>query len=331
MLAEIKYDDQSDFQSVDVSKPSTPRREADIAEEEAAIKRSAWLRTHMKAIFAAVGVVFVAVIVAAILLYARHANPLSRLIQAGTKNFNTTYDFQVALSVSDKPVMNYKGSMDVDRQAHRIRSVYNADYGDYTYTGALCTLDNNAYKGNFYQEKWTIEDCTAQTHDFFDFEGDLARGDFDSGAMLRFLGITSEFSAEEVERFESRLRQRLSGNSTLATITSAQKDGGMEYSYDIKLSELMKEIAEDGAPLFYHSTDYDSFKLRYEANKKALESAGCTMQYLINAQGYLTSFRLTVTTGGESYSLDCSMSGFGSVEVKIPEAFLTAVSEAKEQ
>lgn len=325
-MAEFSNGSQPDFQPVDVSEPREIRRESEILEEQAAFRRSEWFRSHMTVIFAVVGVVLVALIVVGILFYSQKANPLSRVLQAASKDFGTKFNYTITLSADDAPAMHYEGSIDSDRGSHQLSAVYQADYGTYTYTGAVTSVKNKAYKGSLYKEKWTIEECTAQTHDFFDFEADFARGEFDGGALLRFLGLTSEFSADELNRFESWFRQRLSTESDIATITSSAVEGGTETTFELQLSELFREIAEEGAPLFYHSSDYDSFKLRYEANKPELERSKCTMRGVVNASGYLSEFSLNVKTVKESYTLDCVMSDFGKAKVELPEAFTDAVS-----
>ena len=307
-----------------------PRRESDILAEQAALRRGEWLRSHMTLIFAAVGVVLVAVIIIGILFYSRHTNPVSRMIQASAKDFNTSFNFKVTLSEGDTPRMSYTGAIDVNRSSHRINAVYDADYGDYSYAGAVYSENNKAVKGYYYNEKWTVEDCSDRMHDFFDFEVDFSRGEFDGGALLRFLGLSSEYSSEELNRFEAKLCQRLVSDGDLARLTTQQTDAGIEYTYDITLSEIFDDIIENGAPLFYHAPDYDAFKLRYEANRQEIEGARCTMRYTIDPQGYLSHFGLSVKTGGEIYALDCEMTDFGAAAVELPEAFLEEASHLEQ-
>ena len=333
VLAEFNNDSQNEFRPVDVSVPRETLKEADILREQAALRRYEWIRSHTTLIFAVISIILVAAIVFGILMYSQRANPISRMTMAAAKDFGTSFDFDVTFTAKGTPSMHYTGSIDSDRGAHQLSAFYNADYGTYTYSGAVSSVQNKAYKGAFYQEKWTIEDCSAQMQNFFDFEVDFSRGEFDGGALLRFLGLTSDFSAKELNRFESWLRQRMSTNSTIATVTSSGVEGGTQTTFDIRLEELFSEIAENGAPMFYHSSDYDTFKKRYEANKPALEQSRCIMSCVVDKSGYLSRFTLTVApgVGDESYEVDCKMSNFGKAEVEVPEAFIQAISAQKDK
>ena len=328
-MAETNNNHQREFDLGDVSRPVKPESEAGIIREQVAFRRSEWLRSHMTLLFAAVSIVLVALIIWATVFYSRQTNPIGKLTQATAKDFDTSFSFKVTASVNDQPGMSYQGLIDVSRSAHRINAVYDADYGNYTYSGAVYSENNRAVKGNYYKDKWTVDDCTDQMHDFFDFEVDYSRGEFDGGALLRFLGLSSEYSADELNRFEKRLRQRLASDKAVARITTQSTENGTEYIYDISLSEVFDDIIENGASLFYHATDYDAFKQRCESNRLRLGRAHCTMRYTIDPRGYLSRFSLNVTTDGESYTLDCVMTDFGSAKVELPEPFLEAATLLK--
>ena len=325
-MAEQPNNKQPYFQPFDVSKPVRPRKEAELIEERLAIGRRAWLQEHKTHFFIAIGIAVVVLFALFIFIYARSTNPMGRLVHSASKDFGTSFDYHITFSRNDNPYMTYDGAVEVNRGAHTVNAYYSADYVDYTYKGALMTEDNNAFKGSCYQEKWSVEDCTNRAQDFFEFDSDFKRGDFNGGALLRFLGLNTKYSAEELEKLESRFRSRLSASGDYVTIRKTSVEGGTEFVYEIKMNMICESLVEEGAPLFYRSTDYDSFKLLFEANRTELEQANCTMRYVVDSHGYLSEFSLTVETDDELYAMDCEMSNFGTAEVNIPDSFKEAVT-----
>lgn len=324
-MADRQNQNESYFQPVDVSEPTTPRREIDIIEEEIAIRRRAWIKSHMIYIYTAVGIVVVALIFLFIHLYHQGTNPMSRLVSASGKNFSTSFDFDVSLSEDGETVMRYEGAIDVDHADHSIKALYDAVYTDYGFRGVVYADEQNAVKGSYYNGQWTVKDCTDQAQDFFDFDSDYRSGKFDGGSFLRFVGLTSDYSSSELDRFVGILRERLSTNSNVAAITMTKTDDGTVYDYDIDLGAIFEMLVNDGASLFYRSSDYDSFKARYDANVDLIEAASCTMRFTIDPHGYLSTFRLDITVDGTLYTLDCRMDSFGT-DVTIPGDFFEAAS-----
>lgn len=307
---------------MDVSEPRAPRKEIDIIEEELANRRRAWIREHMVYLYAAAGVVIVALIVLSISIYERSTNPISRFINASAKDFGTPFSFTVTLSEDNKPQMTYTGSIDVDRTDHEIRAVYDATYDAYFYRGAVFANDKYSVTGSLYGGKWEARDCSPQVLDFFDFDTDWRKGTFDGAAFLRFTDIASDYSTRETNRLMNLLKQRLSTNSDVATFTAEKTDGDTRYDYDISLITLFDLIEKDGASLFYRASEYDAYAAKFELNRDIIEKSRCTMHFIINVDGYLTEFGFEVTAGGVDYALSCTMSEFGTAQVEIPDAFL---------
>ena len=101
-------DDSSYFQPVDVSEPRAVRKEIDIIEEALAERRRDWVKTHMIYLYAVIGVVIVGIIFLFIHVYNQNTNPISRLISASSKNFGSSFDYEVTLSENDKNVIDRK-------------------------------------------------------------------------------------------------------------------------------------------------------------------------------------------------------------------------------
>lgn len=323
--------DVFEFRSVDVSEPRDPISESEAFEEAQANHRREWFRAHRTVIFAGIGVVIVALIVFGIYLYFQSTNPMSRFNAALAKDFSSSFHYDIKVTEDDKPVMSYDGAISIDRGKHDITALYQADYNSYTYTGAVYAHGKDNVKGSYYNDKWAIRDCAEGVQNFFDFDKDFRAGKFNTGAFLRFTKLTSDYSTTELNKTIDVLKQRLSTNSTIATINTQNADGGKRYDYTINLYELFLKIKEDGAPVFYRATDYDSFAALFDANKSVLENAECTASFEIDSAGYLTNFNITVKAEGRSYGLSCAMSDFSSAEVTIPESFFKAAQITPEQ
>lgn len=323
--------DVFEFRSVDVSEPRDPISESEAFEEAQANYRREWFRAHRTVIFAGIGVVLVALIVFGIYLYFQSTNPMSRFNAALAKDFSSSFHYDIKVTEDDKPVMSYDGAISIDRGKHDITALYQADYNSYTYTGAVYAHGKDNVKGSYYNDKWAIRDCAEGVQNFFDFDKDFRAGKFNTGAFLRFTKLTSDYSTTELNKTINVLKQRLSTNSTIATINTQNVDGGKRYDYTINLYELFLKIKEDGAPVFYRATDYDSFAALFDANKSVLENAECTASFEIDSAGYLTNFNIAVKAEGRSYGLSCAMSDFSSAEVTIPESFFKAAQITTEQ
>lgn len=334
-INDLKYedpdDDYSDFEAIDVSEPRAPVKEMEVIEEALAIRRRDWIKTHLNYIYAAVGVIIVGLIVFGIYIYYQSNNPMSRFIGSLSKDFSTSFHYEVKVTEDEKPMMSYTGDIAVDRSKHMIESLYEADYNSYTYTGAVYAHNKNAVKGSYYNNKWNTHECADNVQDFFDFDKAFRSGGFDAGAFLRFTGLTSEYSTRELNNAVGVLKQRLSTNSSIATIKTEKLEGGTRYRYDVNLYELFAMIKDDGASVFYRATDYDKFVALFEANKAVVENTKCTASFLVNAAGYMSSFEMTVTTEGRSYGLSCEMSDFSTAEVEIPDAFFKAAKLTPEE
>lgn len=314
------------FEPADVSRPVETRKESEILAEMKAEYRRRWIREHLTLIFIAVGLVAVGLVFLVIHFYNQDANPVNRLMSASAKDFSTPFDFEVALTVDDKPVMSYKGSVDSDSRNHKAEIAYDADYNDYTFKGAVYADSKVAAKGFYYDKEWTVRDCEEKISNFFDFDGDLRRGEFDAGSLLRFTELTSRYSSKELNKFFLGFKEKLASDSSMAKITTEKKNDGTVYRYDVSLADLFDMISKDGASLFYSADEYNLFREKLENNREVIDGAECVMTYTINSNGYLTEFDITVSYSGHSYGLSCDMSGFGNTKVVLDPAFLEKVT-----
>lgn len=316
------------FDAPDVSMPTDPHKELEIIEEEIADRRRSWRRAHMHIFFVILGVLIVGLIFLGIHLYNNRNNPMGRLVSSSGKDFDTSFSFDVTVEKDGAAVMRYDGTYSADIPAHGLKIAYNADYNDYQYTNVIFAEGETAYKGNYYNGRWMVSDCTDKVQDFFDFHTDYRRGGFDGGAFLRFVGLTSDYTAGELEKFVRLLENRLGTNSSMSTYTMTLGDGYTGYTLSLNIDEIFSEVAADGAPLFYRASDYDKFCARYKANADIIKRAGCTVSFEMNDDGYMQAFSIVLNVSGEEYAVYCHMSDFGTAEPDIPEDFYKAKTAA---
>lgn len=320
----MEENDRNLLEMNDVSEPQDPRTRREIEKEEIAEYRREWLRSHKSLIFIGVGAILVAVIVFIFFMYFRGVNPVNLFSSAVYKDFSKPFHYTISLTEDGENKMHYDGTIAVDRAKHTVEALYEADYNDYTYTGAVTSDGGTATAGNFYKNQWTTHDCTDMVQNFFDFDNDFGRGGFDCGAFLRFTGLTSKFSIRESAALLSTIKQRLSTDSTIAKITIDESEQGNRYHYDINLYELFDLVQQEGASAFYSAPDYDAFCKSVQNNRSILEQSKCTMDFFITADGYLTTFDLSITAQDRTYGLSCELSEFGTAEVVLPKEFLKA-------
>lgn len=321
----MEDNEKTGYGSADVSEPRETRREQDVINEALAIRRREWIRNHMSVIFAAIGVVVVGVIVFIVLTAYQSNNPVRYFSSALYKDFGQPFAYTVSVTEDGEEAMRYEGTIEIDRLRHTVQARYEADHGAYTYTGAVYSEANTAFRGSLYQDKWTTHDCTDMVQNFFDFDTDFRYGGFDCGAFMRFTGLTTDYSIYETAKFVKVIKSRLSADSELAVITTEKTGQETRYHYEFSLDSLMRMVKEDGASVFYRSTDYDRFCKTYENNKSIIEQSKCSVDFVIDAGGYMTSFDANIATQGKSYSLSCTMSDFGTAQVVLPDDFVETV------
>lgn len=324
VFVETNDDDSASFRAIDVSEPRAPIRESEVIERALKIRRIAWIKSHLVYLFAVLGVIVVGFIVFGIYMYFQSTNPMSRFVSSLTKDFSSSFDYEVEVNDGEETVMSYVGAIEVNRSKHAIDAFYKADYNRYFYTGAVYAHGKDTVAGSLYNGNWSIHDCSEKVQDFFAFDNSFRTGGFDSGAFLRFTELTSDYSTKDLTEMMTVIKQRLSTNSAIATITSEKFSDSTLYHYDINVYELLKMIRDDGASMFYRSPDYDAFVERFEASKTTLQATKCTLEFVVDSAGHMTSLKINVNTGENTYGISCTMSNFGSAEVEIPETFLKA-------
>lgn len=304
-------------------------KEIEIIEEEMRQRRKSWLRSHMTAFYIVAGIVIAALVFLGIKWYNDSHNPVSRFVNASAKNLGTSFSFRVSAEKNGETVMSYDGAAEFSPSAQTVSIAYDADYGNYTFNNVVYTNGTITYKGNCYNNVWSVADCTERTQEYFDFYGDYKNGSFDGGAFTRFTNMNSFLYAKELEKFMDTLKSRLSTDSAIAKITTTRDGGTTTYHYDVSLKELFNLVRSQGAPIFYTSPDYNLFIGRLDVNAENIEKAACTFDFTVNSSGYLSEMILNIDTGANSYTICATFDDFGSARAAIPDDFFEAAELVK--
>lgn len=304
--------------------PETTSKSTDLVEEKKISVQRQWIKDHMIVIYVAIALILFGIIFFGIRIYNNATHPVTRFMQASAKDFNSSFSFELEAQKNGKSVMAYKGSYQADPAAQNVKAVYEADYGSYTYTGAVYAEGETRINGNCYKGKWRTRDCSEKVLNFFDFNTDYKNGHFDAASFLRFTDLTSQYSPDELNSFMKLIKNRMSGNTSLAKITSESKDGAKTYTCDLDLNELFRMVRDEGASIFHSAIDYENFCAMYELNQQTVRQSECTLTFTVNGDGYMSEFRFELDAGDSDFAVFCKMADFGSAEVEIPDEFFEA-------
>lgn len=329
-MASIQNENTNEFETADVSEPQEIRRERDIIREERAMFRRMWIRDHLPHIFIAVGIILVLLVFLVVRNYQDFNNPISKLMGAAAKDFDSSFAFEMVVSEDGAPVMTYSGTADPDRSSQHISLLYQAKYTDYEFTAATLADEKRSVSGNMVDGKWRVKDCTSKVQDFFDFDTDFKKGKIDTGAFLRFADKTSDYSAGELSEFIEKMSKRIYSDKSLATVTTSKTDDGTVYKIELNAKNLLEMIVNDGASVFYRSSDYINFRSRFTANEQYLEGASCVIDFTVK-DGYLTEFNISASAEERVFSVGISFSDFGTATVEIPEDFIAEADKMIEK
>lgn len=273
------------------------------------------------------GVLVVALVFFSINWYNGRNNPISRMVASCAKDLGGSFRFEVHTAKNGEDVMAYEGVFSADTGAHTVTVCYDASYPDYAYTAVIDTDEGVCTKGVYYQGKWMTEDVTQKLQDYYDFYADYRGGAFDSASFLRFTGLTSDYSPGPLDAFVKTLCSKIVSDKKFATVTTAKSEAGTTYTIDISPQAFFELIRDEGASIFFRSSDYDNFCMQYELGQDQIEDASCTLTFTVDSDGYLSELSFLNVIGGERYEVRCSMSEFGTAEAKIPDGFYAALPE----
>lgn len=299
--------------------------ESELETEKPISPRRQWIKDHMVVVYFGAAILLIIAVFFGIRAYLTSNHPIAKFMAASSKNFNSSFRFDVEAIENNNTVMHYQGTYTADPSKQNVKVLYDADYGSYSYMGAVYSEGETRVSGNLYNGKWRVRDCSEKVLNFFDFNTDYRAGRFDGASFLRFTGLTSSYSADELNNFMKLFKSRMNGDSELAKAEVTSSGDERVYTFDIDLQEFFDLVRDKGAPMFFSALDYDAFCLLYEKNEDTIRRADCTFSYTINNAGWMTAMSVSLTTGGEEYAVRCTMDDFGETEVNLPSAFMEAI------
>ncbi len=279
-------------------------------------------------IFVTVGLIIVAVTVVAMFVINIDNNPLKMFNKASSKLFDCgSFSYEVSAGKNGETYMFYQGAMELDTDNQKLESSYHAVYDDYEYDATVYAKGVEAYRGNYFEGKWSIEDYSQKSLDFFDFYRDYRKGDFDAGAALRFTGTNDVFSAPNLEESFENISKELMSPSGLNKILCSEvrtENDVTVVTFNPNVKELFGVITRNIGSAYASAKAYTEFKDSVDYSTENLEKAQLTLSYTIDRNGYLTDMVFNYTIDNDNYVIEVHTSDFKNVEAEISQGFLTA-------
>lgn len=279
-------------------------------------------------VFVVVALVLVAIIVCSMFFVNFSNNALKMFVKSSSQNFDCgSFDYNVTASINDAPYMDFVGSIEFDLDSQKIESAYHAVYEDYEYDAVVYGEGADAYRGNYYGGKWSVESYTDRALDFFDFYRDYRKGVFDAGAAVRFTGTNTKFNAEQLRLSVDSMLKEFQKTSTLSHVLHAQitdTPNGTTVTFTPEMDKVLDIYLQYIGSAYTSANAYSEFKETIENSKQNFSNTVVLFTYTISNDGYLTDITLEYTVNGDKYVIDIKMSNFKQTEVVISEDFFVA-------
>ncbi len=279
-------------------------------------------------VFVCVAFALVVLVIVFIFVVNNNNNSFVLLNKASVKAFDSgSFHYSVDAGINGTSYMQYDGDMEFDLDSQVINSVYHAVYENYEYDAVVCGNGANAYRGNFYKGKWSVDDYSEKMLDFFDFYRDYRKGDFDAGAAVRFTDSNDIFNAQQLEESVNDIFSQLSNTRNMNTVMGQEvrvENGETTVVFTPDIKEILDLVVSEIGSAFSGADAYAEFKESVENSEEKLSSAQMTMSYTVNRDGYLTDLSFNYTVDHNTYFIIAKLSDFSQTEVVVPQDFLTA-------
>ena len=279
-------------------------------------------------VFFVCAVLIVAIITGSMFFFNSKNNSIYMFVDSSAAVFESgSFDYKITALIDSDVCVDYEGSMEFDLDDQIMKSVYHAKYDGYEYDCVIDAEDGVGYDGIYYSGKWTVNDYTATSLDFFDFFRSYSKKSFNSPAYMRFTGDTKTFNAAEFKYAVEDIIEELSSiknlNSVLHQDVSLQNDSTV-VNFDVELDKLFNIILDRIAPAYSSANDYIQFKELIKNNQENLKNSDCKIQYVLNKDDILTNLQVDYTTNGKHYTIICEFSNFSNAQVNVPDGFYAA-------
>ncbi len=281
-------------------------------------------------IFVGISVVCV-LLVFAIVFFANYSNnSLKMFVDSTSKNFDSgSFEYSVSAELNSVTYLDYEGQLEFSLGGQSFESLYHAVYEDYEYDAVVYANKGQAYRGNFYGGKWTIEDYTEKALDFFSFYKSYRKNEFDAGAFVRFTDNTDTFSAVQLEQSVNNIAKELSKQSSLENILHQKletTDKGTTVTFTPELDKVFDVVLKYIGSAYTSANAYSEFKDVVAQSEENLKNAQTKISYTISRDGYMTDLILEHKINGDCYVVKVKMSNFSKAQVDIPQDFMTAAN-----
>ncbi len=276
-----------------------------------------------------VALVLVFAVIATIFCINLNNNSFKKFHRASIKNFeSSSFEYEVTAGVNGETYMSYDGALEFDLSDQILESQYHAVYTDYEYDAVSYAHKAQAYRGNYYGGKWTVEEYTEKALDFFSFYRSYKKGEFDAGALVRFTETNDVFRAVQLKNSIMATIEELSKPTALNNILHQKIENiqdGTVYTFTPEMDELTAIVTRNIASAYSSAKEYNEVKERIDESMTNLENAQTTVSYTISRDKYLTDIVIEHIVNGDRYDIKIKMINFSEAEAEIAEGFLTAV------
>ncbi len=284
--------------------------------------------------FVIAGVVLVLIVVIFILYLNFNSGVLRTFVKSSAKIFESGgFSYHISAGVNENTFMECDGEFELKLENQQMTSLYHATYDEYEYDAVTYSRGTNAYRGNYYGGKWSVEDYADRSLDFFDFYRDYRRGKFDASAVLRFTGTNDKFDALQLSKSIGAILEELSTTKSINKVLHQQtKDvkDGMVITYTPDMAEFMDIIVRNIGSAYSSANAYSQFKTTVENSRENLENTYCEINFTIDNKGYLTGIDFRYQYEGENHFIRFEFSDFGERDIEVPESFLAAADLQKD-
>lgn len=285
-------------------------------------------------VFVVVALVLVAIIICSMFFVNFSNNVFKMFSKSSSQNFDCgSFDYNVTASINDVQYMTFDGAMEFDLDGQKLESAYHAVYEGYEYDAVVYGKGADAYRGNYYGGKWSVESYTDRALDFFDFYRDYRKGVFDAGAAVRFTETNSKFNAEQLRLSVEGMLDQFQKTSTLNNVLHAQitdSANGTTVTFLPEMDKVLDIYLQYIGSAYTSANAYGEFKETIENSKQNFSNTDVVLTYTISGDGYLTDITLEYTVNSDKYVIDIEMSNFKQTEAVIAEDFFVAAGIDKE-
>ena len=285
-------------------------------------------------IFVTVGVVMVVTVVALILYMNFENGVLRTFVKSSSKNLESGgFSYHITAGINENTFMECDGEFELELSNQQLTSLYHAKYDGYEYDAVTYSRGSKAYRGNYYGGKWSVEDYTDRSFDFFDFYRDYRKGRLDTSAIIRYTGANDKFDATQLSKSIGAILKEVSSTKNLHRVLHQQINDtaqGTVISYTPDMKTLMGIIVRNIGSAYSSANEYTKFRDTVENSYENLEKVYCVVKLTIDKKGYLRNIDISYMIEGQTHFMKFEFSEFGEREIEVPDSFLAAADLQKD-